>query len=228
MNAMLPAALSVIALAVAPGPVTTKKATHTKSKRVAKSKGKVVTFAPAPEKSLGKAPTAQPKAVDRLLQAAAPPRMTKAKLSKATDLEIHEMNWAFLTPSAAKRNGRASLSFYKPHMISGYSSRAVFYERCSGMTKAGDTPCKEGVAMVGVHADKAGLFAVNCTLQAATGDVGDWIIDTKAGQARVRAKVGWNEVAFVIQADKAGNYSATLRGEARAWALSSCSVNTVG
>lgn len=153
--------------------------------------------------------------------------MTKAKLSKATDLEIHELNWAFLTPGAAKRKGRAYLSFYNPQLIHGFTDRAVFRERCPGIAKAGDAPCKEGFAVVGVHADKAGLFVVNCTLQASNGDVGDWIIETKAGEGRVRAKAGWNEVAFVIRAHEPGTYSATLHGEARAWALSSCSVNTV-
>lgn len=227
MNALLPAALSLLALAVAPGAVATKKATPTKSKRVAKQKSKVVTFAPAPEKTLGAAPTAQPKAVERLLQVAAPPSMTKGKLSKATELEIHELNWALLTPGAAKRNGRAYLAFYKPHVIHGFSDRAVFRELCPGMAKAGDAPCKEGFAAVGVHAEDAGLFVVNCTLQASNGDVGDWVIETEAGEGRVRAKVGWNEVAFVIRANEPGNYSATLRGEAPAWALSSCSVNTV-
>jgi len=227
MNVMLPAAVSLLALALAPGPVTTKTTVKSKSKssKVTKSKGhskqaKVAKFTPAPGKTSDSALVAQPKAVERLLASSKPPKMTKAKLSKASELEITEVNWAVLSPTRPKRNGRASMSFYRPHIVDSRSARAVFTRRCNGSAQ-----CQEGGALVRVNAAQAGVFVVSCSLLAGSEGVGNWVVRTSAGRAELNARPGWNDVTFVIQANEPGSYGASITGKSRAWALSSCSIN---
>jgi hypothetical protein len=191
-----------------------------------KTKHKAVTIAPKAKGSLSKPRARVAKNVSDLLAHTAPAALSKAELAAATELQIKELNWAYLTPNALTKHDRAALTLVRSDYVTGLSNRAVFRKKC-GLQQAGNATCREGYLGVGIQASQPGLFVVNCTMRGSGMTPGKWIIDSGNAKTEIVSTVGQaDQVVFVVQAASAGVFWAHLRGTQEAWAFYSCAVNT--
>ncbi len=250
MNRLACLLAPVLVLAVAPtradaGPRTTSPA------KTAAPKGKAATKAPKIAKLNGRrgkrsgmvaklAPKAASTSVHteipselaaRISTSKGPrPSLGKAELEAITDLKVHDMNWATLTPIAPWRTGRAKLSFFRSIETPSHQGEQVVYATFTNECALGkEDPCISPFTEITVEAPAAGLYIVQCNMMSLSNSSHKWIVEANGDVATM--SVGSLEddwVVFVLEAGGPGSYHASLRGTMHLWALFQCKVNPAG